>query len=435
MQSPSFVEFLYPIAAAMTSPTFHSYLVLLHGWLFARRRTITGMILAAGAVKAKHFSSYHRVFAAASWSLDLVGLAAFGLVLPWLDGEVVWLSLDDTLARKRGLKVYGVGMHHDPLLSSRKVALVNWGHSWVVLAVIVRFPFRPEHYFSLPILFRLYRSRQTVAKEGGLYRTKPELALEMLSVLCKAHEKRQFHVIADSAYGGHGMVSRLEPNCDLTSRLHPDARLYSAPPPPTTKKRGRPRKRGERLSTPRQALKREAGKRITLTMYGRKERSRVVIYEARMHNVPDRPLRVVVVHPLCGGRRDQAFYSTDRNATAEQVLSCYAMRWSIEEAFHEAKGQLGFEEPQGWTKKAAERTAPTAMLLYGLVVLWFAQHGRRYLRIPKRPWYRHKQGIAFADMLAAIRASCLHATISQTPPTKRGLQKALKGLMKALAAA
>lgn len=76
------------------------------------------------------------------------------------------LALDDTLARKRGLKIHGVGMHHDPLLVTRKVALTNRGHSAVVLGVILRFSFRPEHVFCLPILFRLYISKQTSAKRG-----------------------------------------------------------------------------------------------------------------------------------------------------------------------------------------------------------------------------------------------------------------------------
>ncbi len=50
------------------------------------------------------------------------------------------LVLDDTLARKRGRKMFGCGMHHDPLLSSRSKTITNWGHNWVVLGVIVELP-------------------------------------------------------------------------------------------------------------------------------------------------------------------------------------------------------------------------------------------------------------------------------------------------------
>ena len=152
------------------------------------------------------------------------------MIEPWLDGGTVLLGLDDTLARKRGLRVFGVGMHHDPLLSTRKTALMNWGHSWVVLGVIVELPFRRGHYFSLPILFRLYVNKKTAAKKRLRYRTRPELAVEMLALLCKHYENRRFHVVADSAYGGQSVLRQLPDNCDLTSRLDLDARLYDPPP-------------------------------------------------------------------------------------------------------------------------------------------------------------------------------------------------------------
>ena len=57
--------------------------------------------------------------------MDTLGLAVFGLILPWIDGAVVMLAIDDTLARKRGLKIFGIGMHYDPLISTRKTALTN----------------------------------------------------------------------------------------------------------------------------------------------------------------------------------------------------------------------------------------------------------------------------------------------------------------------
>jgi len=47
----------------MTTPTFNTFLVVLTGWVFARRRTVTGVILAADAVSTKHHSSFHRLFA------------------------------------------------------------------------------------------------------------------------------------------------------------------------------------------------------------------------------------------------------------------------------------------------------------------------------------------------------------------------------------
>jgi hypothetical protein len=415
----------------MTQPTFQNFLIVLAGWVFARRRTVTNMILAADAVGARHHSAFHRLFAAAQWSLDELGLAVFDLILPWLDNGPVLLALDDTLARKRGLKVYGAGMHHDPLISTRKVALTNWGHSWVVLGIIVRFPFCPDKYFCLPILFRLYVSKQAVARKPGRYRTRPELAVEMLEVLCKAYEHRRFHAVADSAYGGKSVYLKLPANCDLTSRLDLDARLYAACPIRKPGTNGRPRKRGKRLPTPRQMLK-DRGRRITLNIYGRKDRSRVVDRLAYLYAMPDRPVRVVAVEPLSGGRTTQAFFSTCSDASAEQVLTWYAKRWSIEEAFQNAKTHLGFEEPPGWTRRAVERTAPTGMLLYSLVLLWFASTGHRRYRPAVRPWYRSKSRASFHDMLATLREESIREQVSSLRPTGRGSRNLLNSLLRAV---
>lgn len=427
----SFQELVQQMAFVMTVPTFASFLTVLTGWVFARRRTVTGMILAAGAVDTKHHSAFHRVFSAARWSRDALGLAVFDCVVPWLGTGPVMLALDDTLARKRGLKVYGVGMHHDPLISTRKVALTNWGHSWVVLGVIVRLPFCPGRYFCLPILFRLYISKQTVAKKGGRYRTRPELAVEVLHVLCGHAPGRSFHAVADSAYGGQSVLLSLPSNCDLTSRLDLDARLYDAAPIRRAGAQGRPRKRGWRLPTPRQML-RQRGRRITLDIYGRRDRSRVVDRLAYLYAMPQRSVRVAVVEPLTGGRTVQAFYSTCANATAETVLTWYAMRWSIEEAFQNSKGHLGFEEPQGWSPQAVQRTAPVAMLLHTLVLLWFAAEGHRCYQAPWRPWYRGKTQPSFADMLATLRQESIREQVSSLRPCGRGSRNLVKSLILAV---
>jgi len=73
----------------------------------------------------------------------------------------------------------------------------------------------------------------------------------------------------------------------------------------------------------------------------------------------------------------EAFYSTVVDATAEQVLTWYSMRWSAEVTFHDSKQHLGFEDPQGWSEDAVQRTAPMAMLLYTVIVYWYALKGRR----------------------------------------------------------
>jgi len=416
----------------MTAPTFDSFLTILAGWIFAPRRTITGMILAADAVGQKHHSAYHRLFSAAHWSMDELGLLVFGLILPLLKAsQPILLAVDDTLARKRGLKVFGAGMHHDPLLSTRKTAIVNWGHCWVVLGVVLKLPFCGNRWFCLPVLFRLYVPKRTAIKKRLPHKTKPQLAVEMLDVLCNAHENRRFHAIGDSAYGGKSVLCHLPSNCDLTSRLVMDARLYGAPPAHVPGRGGRPRKRGQLSPTPGAML---AGRRrhLTLSIYGRKDRSRIAECVARCYAAPDRPLKVVAVEPLTGGRTRQAFFSTCPDDSARAVLERYAARWSMEVTNHDSKGQLGFEQPQGWTRRAVERTAPMAMLLYSLVALWFTTEGHRHYAPPDRPWYIGKTQASFADMLVTLRCESVKREVLSIRPHGRGSGNVVKLLIHAV---
>jgi hypothetical protein len=420
----SFVVFLQPLAVVMTCPSFNNAMTLLAGWVFAPRRTVTGMIAAAGAVGQKHHSAFHRLFASARWSLDRAGLVVFDLMSAWL-GDSVLLAGDDTLARKRGLKIFGVGMHHDPLLSSRGRAITNWGHSWVVLGVIIRFPLWPERAFCLPILFRLYLNKKSAARDRRVYRTRPELLVEMLTLLCQARKTRRFHLIADSAYGGQSVLNHLPANCDLTSRLLMDARLYEPPPARLPGVNGRPRKRGAQLPTPTAMLE-ERAVRVDLKIYGRQDRVRMCDAVGSVYAAPDCLLRIVAVEPLAGGRKQQAFYSTCHQAAAVEVLTWYAWRWSIEVAFHDSKHSLGFEEPQGWTRRAVQRTAPVAMLLYSLIVLWFVREGHHNYRPLSRPWYTTKAEPSFADMLGTVRRCSLREQVSSWGLGGQGSRKVLE---------
>jgi SRSO17 transposase len=176
----SFAVVLQDLAAAMTAPSFQNLVVVLTGWVFARRRTVMGMLTATGVAGKRHHAAFHRLFAEARWSLDALGLVVFRALEPLVEGDTIFLAIDDTLARKRGLKTFGVGMHHDPLLSSRGKAITNWGHSWVVLGILVRLPLWKDRVFCLPILFRLYLNKQAAQRAQRTQHSRPELAVQML---------------------------------------------------------------------------------------------------------------------------------------------------------------------------------------------------------------------------------------------------------------
>ncbi len=256
----SFLDLLASFIPIMTAPSFENLQVIASSWIMTQgKRTVTGVIQSAGAVGEKHHSVFHRFFSRAQWSQDGMSRILLEILLRFVpQGEAIYLAIDDTLCRKRGLHIFGTCMHHDPLISCRKVRLVNWGHNWVVVGIVLKFPFAPNTYWCLPFAFRMYISRKRPKSQRWkdrpvVHKTRPELAVEILTQIAEWFPGRVFHVLGDSAYGGRSVLKPLPEDFQLTSRITMDAALYDDPL--KSNGRGRPRRRGKRLLTPKQFAK------------------------------------------------------------------------------------------------------------------------------------------------------------------------------------
>ena len=211
--SQNFIDLLLPFQAAFCAPSFQTFIALMTGWVLShRRRFVTELIQSAGCVGKGHHSRYHRFFSQSVWELDeLSRILARMLVAAFVPEGIISLAVDDTLVRRRGLTVYGAGMHYDPLISSHAKTLVSWGHDWVVLSLVVTCPFwAPTKVWALPIAFRLYKNRQGNRKgkpkrkaptADPQHRTRPELAVELIQLVASWFPTRELMVSGDSAYG------------------------------------------------------------------------------------------------------------------------------------------------------------------------------------------------------------------------------------------
>src|SRR5260221_519532 len=119
--TPSFRDLLQHFAFVFTTPTFQTFLQICNGWVLSQRhRFITEVIFSGGNVGNGHWARFHRFFSDAAWDLDTLNMGLAMLVVKILcPGGPLLFALDDTLCRKRGLTIFGAGMHHDPLISSK----------------------------------------------------------------------------------------------------------------------------------------------------------------------------------------------------------------------------------------------------------------------------------------------------------------------------
>ena len=445
----SFTPLLLAFQPCFTQPGFSSFWALTCAWILCSgRRSLTRVIQSGQLGRFKHFCSFHRFFSQARWNLDDLGHCIFQLLLPFCP-EILTGAVDDTLARKSGRHIWGADMHHDPLRSSQKRPFFSFGHSWVVFSLHVSFSFAPGKVWALPILVRLYRKRknsklapgrngkaekkQTGAANDKQYRTRPQLALEMIQVVARWLGPRKLRVLGDSEYAGGSISRHLPVNTELISRMTMNAALYELPPHHATG-RGRRRKKGARLSNPLLMAQapRCSWSKTTVYLYGHKVKVWFKSIDALWYSsAGPRLLRIVVLRDPRGRRRDDCFFSTDLTLKPPQILETFALRWPLEVCFRDVKQFLGFEDPQNRVSKAAQRTAPLIFYIYDLVLLWHATSGHLFApqSAVERLWYTRKASVSFEDILRNLRQATWQEKIFDDPRLDAQTRKILQPLI------
>jgi len=449
---PSTVQaLLLSFRPCFTAPTFLNFAALVVGWILCQgRHSISRVIQAAGRelCEGKDHSVFYRALSRARWATDPVGRVVFTLLLPFLDKDVLVL-VDDTLSKKTGPHIWGAGMHHDAsdstygrFTSAGRFVAFAFGHNWVILAVWVALPWDPARGLAVPVLFRLYRQKKLCPESQ--YRKRTELSVEMLEVLAQwVPDDRCLHAVGDREYSSKTVVRELPEGLVFTGTMPLDAALYALPP--KYRGKGRPRVKGRRLPSPaklaKSKAKKKGWKRQKLTIYGKEVTLLTKTTVCLWYTVAgSKPVRVVVTRDPKGRLEDRAYFCTDPSLSVEEILLRYSRRWEVEVSFRNAKQALHVQDPQnGWWRrkqgtrkpkkragpqprgnrgrKAAERTLPLAFVAYAIVVVWYLRHGSPVedtaRAIAEAPWYRHKRGPSFEDMLAALRRELWASRFSQ----------------------
>jgi DDE superfamily endonuclease len=373
------------------------------------RHTVANLLRTLGPLVPGDPSSYRRVFSQRRWSSWRLARRLAGWVLEHLvpDGPV-YLAGDDTVEEHRGKHVYGKGRHRDPVRSTHSYTAFRWGHKWVVLAVLVRFPFTRRRW-ALPVLVALYRAEEDNRRRGRRHKTPPELLRQLLAVLLRWFPQRQFVATADSNYATHDLArwaARHPEQLTYVSHFYADANLYEPPPAVGKKRSGRPRKKGRKLPAPAQVVQQAPHRqRLHVAWYGGGRRTVEVVTGTAHWYQAGAPLVAVLwvwVRDGTGTHRDEYFFTTDVRWSAAQVIETYTGRWNLETTFQEMRSHLGLETTRGWTEPTVLRVAPCLFGLYTVVAALYVQLPARHRRRGLLAWAGKADG-TFSDALTAVR--------------------------------
>lgn len=441
---PAFAQpLLGQFAPVFLQPTYQRFLVLILAATWTTgRRTVSNLLRTLPGLASGDPSSYHRVFSKRRWSsLRLARILAKFILDHGVRDGPVFLAGDDTVDEHRGTKVHGKGCHRDPVRSTHSFTAYRWGHKWVVLTILVKFPFAVRPW-ALPVLVALYRCAEKVPAKGQTkakakkvgdrtkanaerrarrkvqastststrrHKTPSELMRPLLAVLIHWFPDRQFVFAGDGGYGTHALAlfaHRHRRHVSLVSLFYPNANLYDPPPEVVGKRNGRPRKKGDKRPSP-EAVVAETSERTALNVawYGGGRRDVEAVsgmgqwYKGGEGLVP---ISWVFVRDRTGTHRDSYLFSTALALTAEQVIETYTGRWSIETTFQELRAYLGLETTRGWKERTVLRAAPCLFGLYSVVALLYAGLPSETDRSGAIT-YRGKTEVAFSDAITVVR--------------------------------
>lgn len=413
-QAPTLLRrFLQFLGGAFTRPTYLRFVVLvLAALLTVGSHTVLNILRTAGDLAPGAPSSYHRVFSRNRWSSwQLARRLTEWVIEHFVPDGPIYLVGDDTVDEHRGKKVFGKARHRDAVRSSHSYTAFRYGHKWVVLAVLVRFPFacRP---WALPVFIALSPPKDKKKEVPGKRprKTPSQQMRQMLKVMMRWFPHRTFVFAGDGGYGTHELArtaAQRAKRLKLVSRFYPDANLYQAPPLRQGKRGGgRPRVKGAKLSAPQAVVaKSKRRQRLNVAWYGGGRRDvEVVTGTGQWYKAGEGLVAVlwVYVHDCTGTHRDDYFFTTDLQMTATQVIECFTGRWSIETTFQEMRAYAGLETTRGWTKQTVLRAAPCLFGLYTVVAVLYAHLPARYAKTRLIDW-PGKRDATFSDAITAVR--------------------------------
>ena len=413
------------LAAGLHGRSRWRFSLILLGMVFARgRRTVTTWLRAVGITD--DFADYYYFLQPLGRKSKALAERLLMLLLMHLPTESrVLLAVDDTPTKRYGPCVQGAGIHHNPTPGPADQKFL-YGHIWVTISLVLRHPLWQT--IGLPLLGLLYVRAQDVAKipqkHGWHFRTKLQLAVEGLRPLLQLAiaAGKTVWIVADGAYAKCPFLRPLRRmGVTVVSRLRKDAALWTLPPQPKQRRRGRPRKYGaKRIHLKRRAAHPLGWEQVECSVYGQLVTKTIKTFLAA-YRPAEGVIRVVIVKE---DHRCEYFFCTAPHATPREIIEAFGDRAAIEQDFHDVKEVWGAGQQQVrniWTNVAVFNLN---LWVQTLVECWAWHKSADEIRDRRdSPWDDPTRRPSHADRRKALRRQTLQNEYSSLSSTHRRSSK------------
>ena len=403
------------------------------------RHTVTGLLATNGQLHSDWSADYRLYSRHRIEPTELFRQVRRGVEQSLGTKEVLTVAMDDSILRKSGRKIPGVGYRRDPLSPPFHLNLVR-GMRFVQLSALTRQ--RDGFSRMIPIDFQqaplpARPSPQASAEQQQAYKAALAAAnincvgLQRVATLRRQLDEdpclpaRHLRVVVDGRFTNAKLLKNLPPNTTLIGRIRRDAKLSWLPQGQAAT--GRKRLYGQAAPTPQELLS-DPGVEFQLLQAQLGARScqfRVKLLGPvrALQAGGNQNLQLLVIAPL-GYRlrkgskllyRQPAFLiCTDPELDSQSLLQSYLWRWDIEINFRDQKTLLGIGEAQVRNAHSVQSQPAVAVAAYSLLLLAAAQAKLQALSQPKwRPDSEPKR-LSTASLINLLRHELWNASITKT---------------------
>jgi hypothetical protein len=390
--------------------------LLIGGMIIAQgRRTCTAWFRAVP--DALDFRLAYGTIWAVGKRADSVAIGVLPAILPLLAGKRLWAAIDDTPTARYGPCIEGAGIHHNPTPGPAGGKYV-YGHVWVTLAALAKHP--AHGTIALPLLNKVYIRQVDVDKMDADHRvpfkTKLELAAFEVHWLCvwAGSDYEVICMVVDGAYAKKPFLSAVaqeKKKVIVFSRLPVNAQLWNVPKKKPAGKRGpQPTYGKERIRLNLRAGQPGGWQQVECVQYGEKVTKTIKTFQATWHPAGGL-IRVVIV------KEDDKwlpFFSTDPDATAEQILEAMADRNALEQTNKDVKEVWGADEQQVRNLNANVGCFNLNGWMYSLVEAWaWDKSDEELVDREDSPWDREARRPSHRDKRKALQREMLRKEMEE----------------------
>ena len=416
--------------------TFERGRRLTFGMLVCVRLHLTSRAICAVGRQFVDWSADYRLCSRSPWNPHQLFDSIFDRLPTLLASPTapVIAALDDTLCKKTGRHIPGVGIARDPMSPAFHVNLC-YGLRFVQLSLLISPIEVPGAARALPVRFDFAppavkpkknappEMHEAYKKEKKL-RALPLAGLAAIASVRQSLDERvdtaqrQLIISGDGSYTNKTVLRGLPPRTTFIGRIRKDAKLC-LPLAERDGATGRPRLYGPSAPTPEHILQDDSIPVVKILCFA----------AGKLHEIPvkvygpvywrkagaDLPLLLVVIKPLgyrlrIGSKllyRQPAFLiGTDGQLDLQLLVQSYIQRWEIECNHRDEKSLLGVAQGQVRSPQAVSRLPQFQVAAYSLLLLASLltsgfQRTADYLPLPK--WRRQAARPSLLDLLNLLR--------------------------------